>query len=134
MAESQHDVEALLVDVLLDGAHLRVDRTPHPDCGLGAVRQIQPDVDDRVDAPARIGVGPQLVHPFLGGLRHPVLDQRVGVGRPVLEVVVERAGRNSQPAADLGQLQPAVTEIGQYLQTRFEVRLPGHDGRHGWEH
>src|ERR1700738_1453631 len=37
-----HDVEALLVHRGLHGIDLRVDRTPHPDRGFGAMRERQP--------------------------------------------------------------------------------------------
>ena len=47
-------VDTLPVHLLLDGAYLGVERTPHPEGGFGSVRQRQADVDDRVDAPARV--------------------------------------------------------------------------------
>ena len=52
-----HDVEALLVHRGLHRVDLRVDRTPHPDGGLGAMRERQPDLDEGVDAPARVRLG-----------------------------------------------------------------------------
>ena len=63
-------------------------------------------------------------NPPVGELRQPMLTSRVGVGRPVLEVVVERARGNPEPAAHLGQFQPAVAESDEYLESRLEVRLP----------
>src|ERR1700722_7240370 len=126
-----HDVEALLVHWGLHRIGLRVDRTPPPDRGFGAVRQRQPDLDEGVDASARVWFGTHRLHYLHGAGLHPVRDEFGGVGPPAGEVVIEGPGCDTETVADRGQLQAAVAQIGQHVEPGFEVNLPRHDARHG---
>ena len=104
-----------------------------PDRGFGAVRELQADLNQAVDPAARVGFAFQELDDQNRSLLHPVLEQLAGVGRPAREVVIERAGRDAETVAHLGQLQSAVAEIGQHVEAGFEVRLARNDARHGTE-
>ena len=113
-------VEALPVDGGLDLTHRRVDRTPHPDCGLGAVRKCQTGLDEAVDAAPGIGLG---LHRRDDLNRRPLLPvghQLLGVGGPVGEVVIEGSGRHAETLTHLGEFEAAVAQLGQGIEARFE--------------
>ena len=88
---------AFVVDVHLDRMHIGVRATPGADRGFGAMGQIQPDIDDAVKAPSRIGFGSDPLHQPDGVGLPPVLHQLFRVRRPVVEVVVKRAAGDPEP-------------------------------------
>ncbi len=94
------------------------------------MRQREAGLDQRVDALARIGLGPDGLQDVNGHALTPVRDKLAGVGRPTGEVVVERTGRDAEPLTHLGQLQSAVAEVAQHIQPGIEIRLLRRDSPH----
>ena len=88
------------------------------------MRQGAADLDHAVDAFAGVRLVPQFGDPLFGQAPEEECYQLVGVGRPVLEVVVEGPRGDAEPAAYLGQLQPPVAQVRENVEPDLEVRVP----------
>jgi hypothetical protein len=82
------------------------------------------------ESPMGVGLGAHRQRPLIGVLLGPVMDQLVGVRRPVFEPVVEGTGRQAHVLTERGEFETAIAQFGQHFQARLEVLPVGLLGNH----